>query len=759
MSPTTTVIPQLLDALARVPFVVGVLTKGSLLVLVAVGLTRLLARAPAAARHLVWSLSVVGLLLLPASTLSPWRLELTPLAAARDALGLTPPGISSGTSQHATADARHEHSGTSLAPPASATEPAAPIIEPEQSAGAESPASSPQLRVVSTADLTIRLRDPATLLVLAWIGGMMWMFGRLGVGVVHVRRMVRQAVPADGAAWHTLADQARRSLGAPSGARIVISRRAAMPFTYGLFRPVIVLPASAEEWTDDRRRSVLLHELAHLRRHDLVTNAIVQLACAVYWFHPLVSLAGRRVRIEAERACDALVVAAGTRPSDYAGDLLEIARTMRSGSTAAVALAMARRSDFEGRLLAILAPDSGRNVLTAARAALIALSFAAPAAAIAAVVPASRVAPNATAAAPDSDATTAASADAGVSQAVPAVRMADSASRPGQGTTSDSQAPANPQGRDTAVPALLSVLKDENVAVRLAAVQALGNLEDPRAVDALVQALRTDSDAGVREAAASALGEIESARAVPGLIAALGSERVAAVRAKIAWALGEIEDARAVEALGAAVRDPEVEVRRQVVWALGEIESATAVPMLIPALRDADAETRKQAAWALGEIESPDAIDALATATKDANAEVRKEAVSALGQIEDKRALPALTVAIGDAEVEVRRQAIEAIGQLDDLGSAPPALISALKDPDREVRKAAAEAVGQLEDEAAVPALIPLTRDADGDVKRAAVEALANIGGTRAIETLAALLKDDDPEIRKLAAEALGKNR
>ena len=74
-----------------------------------------------------------------------------------------------------------------------------------------------------------------------------------------------------------------------------------MPFTYGLLRPVIVLPASADEWTTDRRRSVLLHELAHVRRRDLLTNAIVQLACAVYWFHPLVRLAGRHVRIEAER--------------------------------------------------------------------------------------------------------------------------------------------------------------------------------------------------------------------------------------------------------------------------------------------------------------------------------------------------------------------------------------------------------------------------------------------------------------------------
>jgi hypothetical protein len=68
MSTTITAISQLLDALGRVPFITGVLTKGSLLILIAVGLTRLLARSPAAARHLVWTLSVAGLLLLPRSS-------------------------------------------------------------------------------------------------------------------------------------------------------------------------------------------------------------------------------------------------------------------------------------------------------------------------------------------------------------------------------------------------------------------------------------------------------------------------------------------------------------------------------------------------------------------------------------------------------------------------------------------------------------------------------------------------------------------
>jgi HEAT repeat protein/beta-lactamase regulating signal transducer with metallopeptidase domain len=740
MSPTITAISQVLDALGRVPLIVGALTKGTLLILIAVGLTRALSNAPAAARHLVWSLAVAGMLLLPVTTLIPWRLELTALATARDALDVTPPPTLPAAATQSSADV-----ATVASPPLTAVtqpRPATSTSDQRQAAVAESPVPNPQSPVA----------DPATLLLLAWTAGMLWMFGRLVVGVAAIRRIVRTATPADGPAWQALVESARAALGAGPTARIVISSQAAMPFTYGLLRPVIVLPASVDEWTTDRRRSVLLHELAHVQRRDLLTNAIVQLACAVYWFHPLVRLAGRHVRMEAERSCDALVVAAGTRPSDYAGDLLEIARTMRSSATAAVTLAMARRSDFEGRLLAILAPDSGRNVLTAARAAIIALSFAAPAVAIAAAVPAHHAAPNAVAKAPearDVDGLTAESA------ALPATVAAAAA----QSTATDSQAPTRTQSRDTAVPALLSVVKDSNVAVRLAAVEALGNLEDPRAVDALVQALRTDTDARVREAAAESLGEIDSNRAVPGLIAALGSERVSAVRAKIAWALGEIDDARAVDALSAAVRDTAPEVRRQAVWAIGELEATGGVPALISVLRDPDVETRKQAVWALGEIKSADAITGVSAATKDADAEVRKQAVESLGEIADKRALPALEAATRDAEVEVRQQAVEAIGQLDGLKSAPQALIAATRDADRGVRKAAAEALGQLEDEAAVSALIPLTRDSDAEVKHSAVEALANIGGARAVEVMAALLKDDDPEIRKLAAEALGKHR
>ena len=749
MSTIVTAISPVLEALGRVPFIAGALTKGTLLVLIAMGLTRLLARAPAAARHLVWSLAVVGLLLLPATALLPWRIELTGLAAVRDAFDPASPRAAVASEPQRLDDISQESASRAIASRASST-----------SRDGVTETSPPTFNATPLVSNDFNwMRDPAVLLILVWLGGTLLMFGRLVVGVVNVRRMVREAVPPVGAEWDALVENARRSIGARPAARIVISPRAAMPFTSGLVRPVIVLPESAEDWTAERRRSVLVHELAHVRRRDLLTNAVVQLACAVYWFHPLVLLAARRVRIEAERSCDALVVAAGTRASDYAGDLLEIARTMRSSTTAAVALAVARRSDFEGRLLAILAPDCGRNLLTAARAALVALLFAAPAVAIAAAVPTTRVAPNAGVVRPVTRQTTAGSADTGAVQIERATRAVSVTPPAGESATPEPIAPTQARGRDTAVPALLSVMNDENAAVRLAAIEALGQQGDPRAIDALLQALRNDTDARVREAAAEALGNIDSPRAVQGLAAALASEKVAAVRAKIAWSLGEIDDPRALDALAGAVRDPEVQVRREAVWALGELETPAAVPMVIPALRDSDVETRKRAAEALGNLESPDAITALGAATKDADAEVRKQAVEALGDIGDKRALPVLTAAMTDAEVEVRREAVSAIGDLEDLESAPPVLLAALKDEDREVRKAAAEALGQIEDEAAVPALVPLTRDTNADVKRAAVEALANIGGAQAIEVMAALLKDDDPEIRKLAAQALGKSR
>src|SRR5262249_51927653 len=135
---------------------------------------------------------------------------------------------------------------------------------------------------------------------------------------------------------------------------LFLSNRLPMPFACGIFRSAIVLPAEASDWTAQRRQAVLCHELAHLRRRDLVINVLAQCALAVYWFHPLMWVAVRRLRIESERACDDLVLGIGTRASEYADHLLEIVRAVPRSAVPVAVLPLADRGEFEGRVLAIL---------------------------------------------------------------------------------------------------------------------------------------------------------------------------------------------------------------------------------------------------------------------------------------------------------------------------------------------------------------------------------------------------------------------
>ena len=148
---------------------------------------------------------------------------------------------------------------------------------------------------------------------------------------------------------------------------LLASDHVTVPFTSGILRPVVVVPTSAlTTWTDERIRVVLLHELAHVRRRDCLVQAMSQVACAAYWFNPLTWVAARRLRAERERACDDLVLEAGLRGADYAQHLLDIARTVTSRrSLSAAALAMARPSELEGRLLAILDGHRARRVVGA----------------------------------------------------------------------------------------------------------------------------------------------------------------------------------------------------------------------------------------------------------------------------------------------------------------------------------------------------------------------------------------------------------
>jgi len=158
-----------------------------------------------------------------------------------------------------------------------------------------------------------------------------------------------------------------------------------MPMAAGIWKPVVFLPGDAVEWPEQRRQAVLAHELAHVHRADAATQLLARSAVALYWWNPLARMAWREFLKERERAADDLVLASGMTASDYAAHLLEIARRVTAAPAPSVSLAMARKSQLEGRLLAILDSDLSRKSAgrwSALAAAACAIAVMAPLAAV-----------------------------------------------------------------------------------------------------------------------------------------------------------------------------------------------------------------------------------------------------------------------------------------------------------------------------------------------------------------------------------------
>jgi tetratricopeptide (TPR) repeat protein len=170
------------------------------------------------------------------------------------------------------------------------------------------------------------------------------------------------------------------------GVRLLKSDRVAVPVVWGIFRPVLLLPADVEAWPKERFDAVLRHELAHVGRWDNLSLLLTRSAVSLFWFHPLAWSLDRAGRNECERACDDVVLASGAKPSDYADHLLAIAREMPAFDPfRSVTLAMSRKSQLEGRLLSILGKDVARRVFSGrgvAIACAIAVAVIAPVAAM-----------------------------------------------------------------------------------------------------------------------------------------------------------------------------------------------------------------------------------------------------------------------------------------------------------------------------------------------------------------------------------------
>jgi TonB family protein len=160
-----------------------------------------------------------------------------------------------------------------------------------------------------------------------WFAGFAFLLGRLAIGYGRVNMLVR--------------------------GEEVIFADVSVPIVTGLLCPVILLPRAAEAWPASRMDAALRHERAHIRRNDLWALLLVHVACAVYWFHPLVWMVATSLRREQEHACDDAVILSGFEPASYAEALVAAAQTLTS--TRLIGCPMIAPKTFKSRIARLLA--------------------------------------------------------------------------------------------------------------------------------------------------------------------------------------------------------------------------------------------------------------------------------------------------------------------------------------------------------------------------------------------------------------------
>jgi beta-lactamase regulating signal transducer with metallopeptidase domain len=619
--------------------------KAILILGFAAGLAFALRHASAAARHFVWTLAIGGVLSLPLLSLSlpVWRIAVLPSAQSIPNVSTANPNRI--VPEFALTDLRSTNAS-------SVSSVNKPTVLAERADSSSDLNAGP-----NSAPASVRIGWIGWLLVM-WLTGALLIIGRLLIGTASIWWIAHKAQKVIDTRWLNAANDIAWQIGLMRPVRLLKTPRLSMPVTSGLINSSILLPADADEWPLERRQVVLVHELAHVKRRDCLTQMFARIACAIYWFNPLVWLASRQLRIERERACDDQVIHIGTKASEYAGHLLEMARTFRANRCASLAaVAIARRSELEGRLLAILDPELKRRELKRSAAVSVGAII------VLMVLPLATI--RLTAKAQEQN---------GFSAAAGIWPMTESNSAPvslqGSMNPSATQAAAPtvdpaepPEPAEPGEPGERAPDADTNE--NQEGTQAAGNIQ-PNEKRATIEALREalkDEDPEVRQHALLALTQVGDPEAASTLIEAL-KDQSWQIRAKAAWGLGLHGGLRGIDPLIGALKDTDFHVREQAAWGLGLTGDARCIEPLIATLRDEKAEVREKAAWALGLKGDRRSVDPLISALKDSSAKMRAMAAWALGLKGDVRAAGALKDLLKDPDTEVRKKAAWALGML-----------------------------------------------------------------------------------------------
>jgi len=782
---------------AAFAFLVEAALKGTVLLLGAALLVQLLRGASAAYRHLLWACALIGVIALPAllAALPAWRVSapalswLAPVSNQEAALVRTAePAPPQAIAERAALDPSPEAEPTDAAPGRTA-----PSLVTRPLEGGSMSSLEGGGRAASAA-------TPWTALALmVWAIGGLVVLGAFVAGHVELRRLLRGARAVRDSEWQALAIEAAERLGLARPVALLRGQAVQMPVAFGVLRPRVLLPEGSEDWSVDLRRAVLLHEFAHVQRHDCLTQSMSQVACALFWFHPAVWWAASQMRSERERACDDRVLAARTRASDYADQLLAMVRSLRAKRLAALgAVAFARPSSLEGRLLAVLDPRRNRRAVGLRVAASTMAAAAVLTVPLAILEP---LAPHAALAARDPEAVSASTASVGRPRlvAVPepeksleervawaGVEARQSGSRVWwigwpieTGSNFKGNNLSDSEGLDLSVLDQIGAFTlDDALAGR-----ARGTWNTPNA----------SSPNERKPNMAFVLVRMESGRPDRLRVQSLGLP-VDLRGAPLYWmdAVSPEQSFRWLRAAAGEVRDERL--RGQFVQSIGYMRSDLVTPYLKATLEGTDAdEVRAGAAHALGLHPSREVASILARhARTDRSPEVRRACVEGLGKLQTPEALEELLriarVAKGDEGL--RRVAFEELGEEigrpeDDEGDRDAALKHAEKlaeyaerkqheaeqrepqdeesspmaEDELEVQRQAIESLGRYPEAQSLSRLREIAESSpNDDLRGQAVESIGRVGTPAALEALQQIAwRNRQSQARQRAVEELGR--
>lgn len=345
-------------------FLIDIAAKGTVILLLALFVTWALRRSSAAMRHAAWSLTMLSLVMLPVAwwALPSLAIPILPrverqvpsvdIVTVEDQIETPPetlnplnvppepiefaPDVSSESVASSVPQREEVHDFL--------PEPAIALLTQPVNSVSEAPVLAAQNRNENNSRLS------STLISFVWGFGVALFAAVLALCVLKAGRLRRHSELVTAGVWYGLLAELSQRLRICRQVELREHSEPIVPLTSGVIRSVVLLPENARDWAEPMKRTVLLHELAHVRRGDVAWQLLGRVACTLFWFHPLAWYGLRRLRQEGEQACDDAVVRSGERASDYANQLLQVAQFCCEPRGLSLGVAMAEGNSLEVRI-------------------------------------------------------------------------------------------------------------------------------------------------------------------------------------------------------------------------------------------------------------------------------------------------------------------------------------------------------------------------------------------------------------------------